>query len=262
LIKNANQRLPTDKQFSFYIANVNLVVEYGAMREDVGGEDSYEESNNGSEDSDWEETDATKSIEKWYNFNGVSKKATVEFDYFTKIIIPNEKKDIFTEMDEKNLWGKTKKIQQEGYSGNEGCSRTTTYNKYLLALWPKKQDSGVFLEMNQTVTINYLYNNLSDALNDKDIIKKLERLVKNLLKPNKGIISEKSLVKLSTVFETITNEEQVKKILQNFTMPIESLAKLIIVYGWDALSGSLTVILRPELDNLLKLCDLVQVRFK
>jgi hypothetical protein len=45
-------------------------------------------------------------------------------------------------------------------------------------------------------------------------------------------------------------------------MPIESLAKLIIVYGWDALSSSLTVILRPELDNLLKLCDLVQVRFK
>jgi hypothetical protein len=132
----------------------------------------------------------------------------------------------------------------------------------MLALWPKKQDSGVFLEMNQTVTINYLYNNLSDALNDKDINKKLERLVKNLLKPNKGIISEKSLVKLSTVFETITNDEQVKKILQNFTMPIESLAKLIIVYGWDALSSSLTVILRPELDNLLKLCDLVQVSFK
>ena len=261
LIK-ANEMLPEDKQFSIYIANVKLVIETASSREDIYY-DSFDEDNESSDDSDWYMVQSSKYIDNWYGINGIScsKNSVTDFKFFNKIINPNVKNSFLTDMQEISLWGSTKKIQQEGPCGyNEDATRTTTYNKHLVAFWPKKKDFHMFFEMNHACTINWLHDNLDDNSNTNEkFIENLTNVVNKLIQSEKSTISDYSLEKLSRVFQKVKNEKLLNQILQHFLFPTIALANIITSYNWETLENSLTIKLKPDLINISKYCDLIKV---
>ena len=125
-LKLANNKLSSEKQLSFYIVNASLVVDSYDASEVKNGKylDSrtYFEPNTSLEEKFWEENERKERIEKWYDEKGAPslQNSKVDLNFFTRIIVPNSSQNIFTGMTDTKLWGGLRKVEIEGYTGNEG----------------------------------------------------------------------------------------------------------------------------------------------
>ena len=95
------------------------------------GCDSYELSaGEDDDDSSWEECgNESSSVTNWYDLDGrLSRWQDKDLDFFTHLIDPSNENEPFFDRKDKKQWG-SRHVEVEGYTGNEGCNRTTTYQK-------------------------------------------------------------------------------------------------------------------------------------
>ena len=195
LLKSASMSLSTENQLCFYIVKASL--ESQKMIED--DEDDYynryhyeEEENEEDEDEDEDEDRENeartyecnnepkdfltaedeeaiesedeygyqkhKSLTNWYDFDGnpmFENRDNLSVDFFWKIF------DLTNGNANKiNSW--MFEDRQEEYTGNEGNSATTTYNKYLLAFWSKRSKFSVMARVSIKKAIKLIANDSNE----------------------------------------------------------------------------------------------------
>ncbi len=263
LLKNANDRLPMEEKLSFYIAkarnDVGFIDEGGNSIENLM---MYDYSSCVDEENcEWElddNIDREITIEKWFNMNGVScfEEDAVDFDFFTKIIDPNDKENIFIDSENELSWGETDDEELGNNNNDYGLSKTSTYYKYLLVFWPKKYDFNVATEFGINYVIDNLYKNLESDFDETNF----KFLVKQLIDSKNYSIKTESVKKVLFMFEKYNDLELCKRYLNCLSfVPAKELAKLIFIYSWNDFKNDLVIFSKPSLKSVSLSCDLIKV---
>lgn len=204
-----NTRLPEENHISFHICHANLVVEsydvgiaprrserYDRDDEDEDEdedeyEDEYEDDDDCFEEYLWEENQRNVEIAEWYDTRGkkVMNSANLEIGDFNEIYNLGGKSDsdIADEiMDDEKLWGDYEDEDIDGYTGNEGLTKTTTYSKYLLVVWPKSFEFERMLMCDTKGVIESMHKEFVSAASQNEFTisdqkyEQFEKLVKHL----------------------------------------------------------------------------------
>ena len=266
LLKNANDLLPADKQMSFYIAHAELVVDsyYADCDSDDEGMDgeSYDEDYSGHSESEWEESDQNSKIKCWYDLNGNARKwASVDTDFFEKIIDPDsESKYPFISLDEEKQWKGERHVSIQNCTRNEGCNRSTQYNKFILSMWPKKFEFDTFLKIDLDYCVELVYERFINFKRDQTLKSDYQKLMSVIAR--KAQINDKSIQMMSVLLQKTNCLNFCKIFLKRFSQSFsnDQLTKLIFKYGWKELKDSISQsLIRTNRNRLTKNCDLVTV---
>ena len=162
LLKHVNERLPDDKKLELYLTSLHLQVNYNDLAADCDGwpwntKSFY--SSDSSQDSDcpavqakrknktdrWEEMEGEREItfgDVLVIHDGTRHRDTLDrlsCGDFTEFIDPNSIEQTM-DWDDLKAWGNDREVEKSGPTGNEGSTKTTIYNKYILVFWPKPAD--------------------------------------------------------------------------------------------------------------------------
>jgi hypothetical protein len=195
-------------------------------------------------------------------------------DFFSAIINPSTGTLTNLKEDTHN-WGKEIEEEEE-FTGNEGATRSLTYEKYMLAFWPKNNEFQTVLNMSCQAAIKLL-----SEMSSKD--EKFSTNLKSVLERTKGLHTDENHLevkhkialmkmiikvndyKLAKTFIKLTLEGRIcfRSYGSNNENITESkqLAKLIIKFGWQRLKGCFQTVLdnrRIGYCLLDSMCSLVQ----
>ena len=126
-----------------------------------------------------DELEREATIAEWYREDGSvaqfeAKEVSVKF--FSTVFDPSNEKtsDLLADT---GAWG-SEIGEKEQFTGNEGATRELTYEKYMLAFWPKNRAFDMLMNMKFESAIDLVHRNMNQ---DNDFFKKLEILVKRLV---------------------------------------------------------------------------------
>jgi hypothetical protein len=215
---------------------------------------------------DWEENNREEAIDRWYSLNGTTYNwPEVTLKFFTKIIDPASKsKEPFTHLEEEKDWGKYRHVSVEGWTGNEGCNRTTTYSKYILALWPKKDEFKTFLKIDPNYCVNLLHHSFDPERFDPKFLEQFKFLVHG----HRKRFNEQSIAKVLQILEKLGGQclDMFKEFLETYlidrSLPVIQIAKCVVSFGWDSVKTSYVKWTNSNisLDGMNTSCNLVKVK--
>jgi hypothetical protein len=259
LILYANERLPAESRLNFYICNASLFIN----AQDVSGyEGRYRKGrhyyDSDSEDAtagyyEWEIYERVAQIENWYDQTGacVFQNYQFEFDIFTRLLDPNQPSAII-DLNEEDSWGKYLKQDFEGYSGNAGATRETTYGKYILVCWPKKYEFNVLIKLDLTITIDSLYDQvMSTSTGVADLHSHSDQFARMLVNfsENKPSLNDHCITRLFQILSKLSNVQLVLDFLkiQKPQLTLENsgdFIKLVAQFGFEKLKDYLISMLK------------------
>jgi len=117
VLQRANEQLPIDKQYSFYIVHLNLVIDsYDTSGYNPKRYKRYNRYDDSDTEYEWEENGRSRHIKSWYDAQGreVTDFYRVDVSYFNKILNPGHKKFILNDEESWNV----EENEIEGYTGN------------------------------------------------------------------------------------------------------------------------------------------------
>jgi hypothetical protein len=158
------------------------------------------------------------------------------------------------------LWGDTREVDIESWTGNAGPNKTTKYSKYILAFWPKQFEFEVFIKINKNYANEILNKSIGTNFHDKIAQDNFKNLI------NKFINMSEEVVLSVDVIEKIYNMlDMIKDIplLTSFTSKIKlknkHIVRLVFQYDWDAVKESLKLSIYPSFQKISQNCDLIKV---
>ena len=260
-MRNSNEKLSKDNQLSFYLASYNIIV--SCYTNDHASSRSFDEPNTIEADKKWEkkwgkdydECKDTK-IDNWYGPDGKPFESKfeetnerIEPDFFTKLFNPNinDLNDDDWLLNTK-LMGDKRHVKIDGYTGNEGNTKSTTYSRYILAVWPKKYDYRFLSKINIKYTLNKLHELLDSGCDEKIFKNKFFDVIQVFVNLGFSGCQEETFEKIASIFKQCKTSELFKYLLKNFKseFPEPQLSNLILHYGWNDLQESLMVYLKPN----------------
>ena len=270
LLRIANSKLPANNQLTFYIVHSSLVIiqsdyNMGCL---FGENKSYEDSGSfGDQESGGEEMDRHTYVDEWYDINGVpflskeDRTGDITLEEFDILINPNGESKVVTDVTHDKFWSGKRHCQMDNEDGLEAV--TTTYSKYLLVFWPKKNKFDSMLKINQKSTLEYLYTARDSNFNNSEYLSKFEAAIKGW-KCSRGMNydgDKKQMIgKVLAIFEKVFNLELIKMFLKQIDrFEPAQLANIIYIYKWDSLKDSLHELLKPTSKNISNNCALVKV---
>ena len=268
LLRYANEKLPSEKQFGFYFGNTNLFIK--ALCNNQVPLFSFYEANTKENDKNW--------IKKWgkdydvlvetsidnlcrddgspfISSKEVLKKTGLEF--FTRIFNPSladMKHDWYLDQ---YSWGDKRYISVSGF-GFQSKTKTTTYSKDCLIIWPKKYEFKYLANISVVYAIQLLHGSLEKK--EIELKMMLKCIVEELITDKYDSLEEATCEKIFDIFYKIRDKELINKFLLGFNknVPVKFLARIIEVFGWDHLIVPLSKILEPSAVKDVYNCDLIK----
>lgn len=143
-LQQANEFLPVEQQYEFYIAEINRVLQQFG---DFWDEDSWA---GGFEPNGDEEEEIN--IENWFGFDGIPTNSEVvkgvTLDIEDDVVNFHPPKNGSAKHAVEALWGKAVDEDNTGPTGNEGATQTYWYKSYAIFAWPRDN------EVNQRCKLN------------------------------------------------------------------------------------------------------------
>ena len=180
MLSQANELLAPEKRLKMYMCHASLVIE----RYDVSGyynargyiDPKYKHYK-------WEESERDYKITEWYDSDGkpVFNSSRFDLNLFTKIFeISSNYTDSVSLMQE-DEWGKHINEQFDGYLGNEGVNKTTTYSKYVLVVWPKSFELDILAKIDINCTIESFHKSIVvDSVGDESVINNFRSILEKI----------------------------------------------------------------------------------
>lgn len=181
---------------------------------------------------------------------------------FTLIIDPSLKKRLSGgDFMKKSLYNKNdKKVEIDGYTGNESATKTTTYHSYVLVFQSVAHEFEYYLKIDEAAAAHSLANSF-DAMPKPQAMAYLDRLFKN-----SKDISWRAMVPMVNIMAKINNLKLARTFISKMPIHCEEAARplgqAIAAFGLEniedlltSLSGSLS------LNRINTACKLVKVRF-
>ncbi len=189
-----------------------------------------------------------------------------------EVINPNNKNtDEKMELLDIRLWGSDKEHEKSGWTGNEGSTKVTRYNKYILMFWPKcsRFESLCSFDVEEAVKMHV---ESCEKISRQEFLKNSVILVKKLKMSERYFRNAKLLsdllVKISETDSLVLVKFFIANLIRDNWMYSDSLedlgdhlAKLLAKYGWQELEESLNTLLLPisTRRGLLNNCMLAKV---
>ena len=146
-LQQANESLPEDQQYEFYIAEINRELQqFGEFwSDDDSGSWAGEFQANGDEEEEI-------NIENWFGFDGIPASSNVvkgvNLDIENDVVNFQQSKNMSAKDAVEALWGQAVGEDNTGPTGNEGATRMYWYKSYAIFAWPKDN------EVNQRCKLN------------------------------------------------------------------------------------------------------------
>lgn len=186
LLHEASLKQNTDEQLCVYITNVKLVLDEWNTRDDYYKNSEVEKrirklmkqkeelTTNEADtlkNEDGEEVQKDQLITDWYGPNGepfLEKRSqfsdfVVPIEFFSRLIDPNTE----LENDKVDKWSFSDVGVQ--YTGNEGSTIITKYNRYMLTFWPKKKEFQMIANISNKKALDILYDSLNKIATKRPI---------------------------------------------------------------------------------------------
>ena len=163
-------------------------------------------------------------------------------------------------MENPRLWGDTREVEIESWTGNAGPNKTTKYSKYILAFWPKKFEFEVFVKINKNYASEILNKFIGTNFHDQIAQDNFKNVISKFIN-----MSEEVLLSVDVIEKIYNMLDMIKDIhlLMNFTSKMKlqnkHIIRLIFVYHWDLVKDCLKLSLYPSFENISKNCDLIKV---
>ncbi len=253
-MRTANDKLPSDKKICFHLAEAKLVV--SGYTNDFVPSGSFDEPNTIQSDQKWvkkwrgvweNERSVCKEtlIGVWYNSDGNSLNEfkysllkeheikSTDFGFFTKLFNPS-----LNDNDEKwflnsKLWYGNRHNYIEGYTGNEGNTKFTTYKKYTLVIWQNKCEFSFLSKISYTYAAKMLHKSLMQNTNELELKKNFYILMEAMQNTNSNINDKTSLELIANLLVRFNDPEQFKRFWKKLIIyfPKILVAKLIIHFN-------------------------------
>lgn len=214
----------------------------------------------------WEENDRELEITEWFDTDGhaVFNSAQFNLSHFTKIFDLADDKVKAINLQDENEWGQHVNEELDGYTGNEGVNKTTTYSKYVLVMWPQRIELAVMLRMNPQCAIDSFFNSFVKINQpmDQKARENFTAIIDHVIRGKK--IHEDQVIKIYQLLVKFNDASLVEKFLsqvnQTLTLANSSeLATLINNFGHELLRPSLDSIV-SRAKNLAAVCNLILVK--
>ncbi len=129
LLNDANNELPYENQFSFYLTEVNLVSEVQLesncnYKKKYGRYNRYQSDDDDDDDDDndevVEEYERSNEVKALYNVCGqkILHANKIDLEFFDEIIYPNFESDEI-DLNDSQVYGSSKRVEKEGYMGKK-----------------------------------------------------------------------------------------------------------------------------------------------
>ena len=262
LLKQANSKLPVEKQVSFYIVNASLIIE----SYDVSGRTNWrckpyeEESDNLSDPVgyNWEQLERSAEINEWYDEEGrpCLQNKMISLDSFRILMDPSL--DESADIDDENIWGNHRFVDfDDSYMGNAEMHKTTKYSKYILVFWLRGDEFFELLKIDKNEAVNRLYQVYETKFNDEEFLKNFRELIKHSSTGNFASVSNN---KIMSMLEKVNDFSLVKAFLKNLSScSTKKLADVIFKFKWNLIKSDLLTLLKPSYGKIAANCDIVKV---
>lgn len=267
MLTNANSRLDADKQLAFYFCHASLIID----AYDVTGYETESGYIDPRYPYEWEENERKLQITNWYDVNGkaVFNSSRFKLDHFDKVFNLGANTSDPVDLKDESAWGKHTLEKLGGWAGNEGVTKTTTYSKYLLVVWPKQFELETILKMDLKLVIESLYEllvNKKQNLNDlkqrefRSVIKALD----NDPKKNKKKLTDAHIVALIELLVIFNDIELVDKFFSKVNVEMNTfnsskLADLVHRFGEERVKKHLKQIIKSDVNLLVPNCGFILV---
>lgn len=260
ILKTVNQILPQDKKLNFYLCHAKLRKQWLVTQND-------------SQEKKYEENDYLVTMENIYSLE-TSESVLNCFDYFdfninsffTGVLNPNSSTTPFgMDVDSEN-WGDV--IEEITEKSDTSETLTKILSQFFLVFWPKKREFENVININFKSAIDLLESVDFARYPDYvlEIIEKLFSRMETIQAIKKYNILEKGeyVVKVLNMLLQIKRIEPVVKFFSNILHELRAfdcdlVAKLIEMFGLDALKQSLNKFIVPNAKNLHLNCIISKV---
>jgi hypothetical protein len=227
----------------------------------------------------WDECNTDPRIKQFFSLGGTpcftEYQDDFEFSIFSGVIDPNRNSKDKMDLENKNFWrlGKDRLVEYQGYTGNEGASRTTLYHRFMLAIFPYEFDELDFLLMLK------LEHGIKKALHlfkptSEKCLRDLRKVVKRIgesrerygLDKINDLYEEeingllKVLVEVKDLELTRTFIDAIIGMESGFGDIANNLAKVIVAYKWKNLKPNFYKHMCPsKANNFVDNCIIINV---
>jgi len=266
ILSYANEILSSDKKFNFYLAALDLSVEYEDTKQQrlcIDGENHF------------------AYVKQLYNLNGdFLINHELPFGFLGKILNLSARQGEL-DVNSVNTWDKKSSTKSQQYTGNEGILITTTYHKYALVLIPKHKEFDLLIKkMNTSMMgnkISLVYDAIKDGLTiDQNIVKIAKNLFQEELKYKNSMsyyffTDFKFLSILFTISKVDELKDDVYQMLLDYLKLIKKsdeemtglIAEIIIHFSWETIKPELpTMFTSGSIKDLTSICNLVKGFYK
>jgi hypothetical protein len=169
-------------------------------------------------------------------------------------------------------WGRPVSQTFDGYL-IIGVTSTVTYNVNVLVIWPKRFEFEILLKSDINYVINSVYKSVvfnedkttsSSSLSTSEFETILNRAAYVKKLPDRKQLNEKSIDQMFEIALKFNNLNYVKEFIRfqkpKFTSVNSPIfIKLISQFGYESLKDSLQLIIKPNVDDLIKHCQFIMV---
>ncbi|XP_028397869.1 uncharacterized protein LOC114521584 [Dendronephthya gigantea] len=159
-LQQANELLPKEQQFNFYIAEVKRELQqFGDFWDENSWSGGFEP--NGDEEEE-------VSIENWFQFDGKVAKIEVfkdiELDIENDVVNLQKPRHLPLKDAIQRLWGEPDDEENTGPTGNEGATQTYWYNNYAIFAWQKDNEIILRCKLNgYQAAVDWVSNQLKSV---------------------------------------------------------------------------------------------------
>lgn len=169
-------------------------------------------------------------------------------------------------------WGKHINEEFDGYLGNEGVNKTTTYSKYVLVVWPKSFELEILAKIDINCTIESFHKSIVvDSVGDESVINKFRSVLEkiDILNDRRNLLSGAAINKILEILLKINDVELTQlfllKIKPSITLKNSSIfVRLIIQFDSSENIKELvkSSIVKPTPVSLIQNCYFIQALHK
>ena len=218
----------------------------------------------------WDESGRNYSLRNWYDSNGtpVFNSSRFDLNLFTKIFDMSRNYTNPVSLMQEDDWGKYINEEFDGYLGNEGVNKTTTYSKYVLVVWPKSFELDILAKIDINCAIESFHKSIVvDSVGDDNKFRSvLEKI--DFLNDRRNLLSGDSINKILEILLKINYVELAQlflfKIKPSITLKNSSIfVKLIIQFDSEEIIELVkSSIVKPSPIWLIQNCYFIQALYK
>ena len=277
LLKHVNERLPDERKLEFYLSSLHLQVNYNDLAADCDGwpwnpKSFYSSDSSVDSDSPTVQAKRKNKTDRWEEMEGErditfghllamdgtrcrDKPDNLSCDDFTEFIDPNSI-DHTMDWDDLKAWGNDREVEKSGPTGNEGSTKTTVYNKYILMFWPKPADlfeQNVLFDLVEAFKLQLASYKLDDM--DKCLYKfkvLFKRLKHYMDKDGYCRMGDSLISQLMAVLMELEQKELLKYFVAHLLKGLgygekvrHGLVQLVHTFGFEEFKEAFEVLLEP-----------------